>query len=218
VTTSDTTSASSPGIAFNIDGIPLNRGIEQAAALTQTNGNVGGAGSGYANWDTLNSAVTGGGQRIIYGNPFPNRIDDTFSNFDAQFNWAIGPVHLAYVGGYFNYSGHDLSSSTNNPLGNGDGTTTTYQWTDNLIHVLTDSQELRLSNQVPGFADWVAGVNWYHEHIRNDIRQWGADQTTPDTVPNVAGSQPLFDFLSNATQEAKEVFGQTTLHLGKQWD
>jgi iron complex outermembrane receptor protein len=331
VTTSDTTSASSPGIAFNVDGIPLNRGVEQSAAffdlervevlkgpqgtlygqsstggalniitnkpknelqasaevtvgdyntrrttamvnlpltggialraavnsnkhdgylipvdgsaplndqdnftsrvslldnfsddmsllLTQTNGNVGGAGSGYANWDTLNSAPTGVRQRIIYGNPFPNRLDDTFSNFNAQFNWAIGPLHLAYLGGYFNYSGHDLSSSANNPLANGDGTTTTYQWTDNLIHVRTNSHELRLSNQAPGFADWVAGVNWYREHIRNDIHQWSADQTTPDTVPTVAGSQPLFDFLSDATQEAKGAFGQTTLHLSEQWD
>src|SRR5882757_2717746 len=33
VTTADTTSASSPGIAFNVDGIPLNRGVEQTAAF-----------------------------------------------------------------------------------------------------------------------------------------------------------------------------------------
>ena len=33
VTTADTTSASSPGIAFNVDGIPLNRGFEQTTAF-----------------------------------------------------------------------------------------------------------------------------------------------------------------------------------------
>jgi len=331
VTTTDITSASSPGIAFNVDGVPLNRGIEQASAffdlervevlkgpqgtlygqsstggalnvitnkpqnelqasgdltvgsyntrrtnamvnlpltsgialraainfnkhdgylipsdgstpindqddftsrvsllgnfsddisllLTETNGNVGGAGSGYANWDTLQGAPTGSGQRIIYGSPFPNRLNDTFANFDAQLNWTMGPVHLTYVGGYFNYSGNDLSSSTNNPLGNNDGITTTYQWTDNLLHVLTDSHELRLSNQTTGFADWVVGVNWYHEHIRNDIHQWQADQTTPGTVPTAAGSDLNFEFLSNATQEAKGAFGQTTLHLNERWD
>jgi len=195
--------------------------------LTQTNGHLGGAGAGAVNWDTLHSAPTGGRQRIVYGgNPFPSYDDDSFSNFAAQFNWAIGPVQLTYVGGYLNYSANEQQASTNNPLGNSTFPgLPAYQALHIGSHTRTDSHELRLANQAPGFADWVVGINWYRELIDPDnTRLWVAPSPVlgppppPGTAPTLADSMNIFDFLSNTSRTAKGVFGQTTLHLSEQWD
>jgi iron complex outermembrane recepter protein len=193
--------------------------------LTVTNGHLGGAGGGSVNWDTLQSNPTGSRQRVVYGgNPFPSYDDDTFSNFAAQFNWTLGPVQLTYVGGYLNYTANEQQASTNNPLGNTPppcpcfvAGPPAYTWLHQGSHTLTDSHELRLANSAPGFADWVVGVNWYHEHIHDDNHLWYTPYA-PGTAPTVTDSVNFFDFLSNTIRTSKAAFGQTTLHLSEQWD
>jgi iron complex outermembrane receptor protein len=195
--------------------------------ITHTYGQLGGAGVGAVNWDTLHSAPTGARQRFVYGgNPFPNYDDDTFSNLAAQFNWALGPVDLTYVGGYLNYTASEQQASTNNPLGNSTFPgLPAYQALRINSHTRTESHELRLSSQVSEFADSVVGVNWYHEIIFPDnTRLFVAPSPVlgppppPGTAPTLADSMNIFDFLANTKRTAKAAFGQTTLHLGKQWD
>jgi len=189
---------------------------DMSLLLTETNGFLGGAGPGAGvNWDTLQSAARGAQQRVVFGgNPFRNFYDDTLSNFAGQFNWTLGPVYLTYIGALLNYTADEQQASTNNPEGNSifipdflspdpaapplvAAGPPAYVWLHLQSHTRTDSHELRVSNQKSGFADWVAGVNWYREDISNDdTHQWLApyDPTNLAVQPTMAAAVNNFDF------------------------
>jgi iron complex outermembrane receptor protein len=189
--------------------------------LQETAGNIGGPGAGGVNYDTLLGSPTGSAQRVVYDSPFQQLLDDTFSNFNAQFNWALGPVHLTYVGGYLNYSANEYSASTNNPIANGAGDGSgpaTYNWRDYRGHFLTDSHELRLANEKPGALDWVVGANWFRENIHESDHNWSAAAPSADSLPTIADSLNGIDPLNNTIHTAKGVFGQATWHATSEWD
>jgi iron complex outermembrane receptor protein len=189
--------------------------------LQETAGNIGGPGPGGTIYQELLNAPTGSAQRIVYPTPFANLLDDTYSNFTWQFNWAIGAVHLAYVGGYLNFSANENSAATVNPLANDSPssggafpffTEPNYAWRDYRGHFLTDSHELRLSNEQPGPVDWVLGANWYRENIHESDHNWTALATVPNEEPTVADSVNGIDPVNNTIHTAKGVFGQATWH------
>jgi iron complex outermembrane receptor protein len=195
--------------------------------VQETFGNIGGPGPGGAIYQQLLDSPRGAEQRIVYSNPFPNLLDDTFSNLTGQFNWGIGPVRLNYTGGYLLFSADEHSSSTFNPLANdspsGGGappfyTTPVYAWRDYRGHFATDSQEIRLSNNEPGPLDWVVGANWYRENIHESDHNWTATETIPDQLPVVADSVNGIDPVNETVHTAKGVFGQATWHATSQLD
>jgi iron complex outermembrane receptor protein len=192
--------------------------------LQATVGNIGGPGAGGVNYDSLINAPTGSGQRVVYGSPFPQLLDDTFNNYQAQYNWAAGPVHITYVGGYLTFSANEHSASTNNPAANETAPFIgpVYAWRDYRGHFLTDSQELRFSNEQPGPLDWVVGANWFRENIHESDHNWNAGFTAPNPDPNalpgLADSVNGIDPLNNTIHTAKGVFGQATWHATSQLD
>lgn len=197
---------------------------DMSLLLQETIGSIGGPGAGGVNYQTLMSAPTGSAQRTVYDSPFPQQLNDTFSNFTAQFNWAAGPVHVAYVGGYLNFSADEHSASTNNPVGNETAPLIgpVYLWRDYRGHFLTDSHELRLSNEQSGPLDWVVGANWFRENIHESDHNWDAGFTTPNPDPNalpgIADSVNGIDPLNNTVHTAEGVFGQLTWHATSQLD
>jgi iron complex outermembrane receptor protein len=194
---------------------------DMSLLLQETIGDIGGPGPGGLNYDTLLNSPTGSAQRVVYDSPFQQLLDDSFSNLNAQFNWALGPVHLTYVGGYLNYSANEYSASTNNPIANGAGDGSgppTYDWRDYRGHFLTDSQELRLSNEKPGIFDWVVGANWFRENIHESDHNWSAAAPSANSLPTLADSLNDIDPLNNTIHTAKGVFGQTTWHATNQLD
>jgi iron complex outermembrane receptor protein len=195
--------------------------------VQETLGNIGGPGAGGVNYDTLTGSPTGAAQRVVYASAFPQLLDDTFSNLSAQFNWGIGPVHLTYVGGYLNYSANEHSASTDNPLANDSPSnngpfpffsTPEYLWRDYRGHFLTNSQELRLSNEQPGQVEWVVGANWFRENIHESDHNWTATDPAPDALPVVADSVNGIDPVNQTIHTAKGVFGQATWHATSRID
>jgi iron complex outermembrane recepter protein len=192
--------------------------------LQETVGSIGGPGAGSVNYGTVTGAATGSAQRVVYDSPFRQLLDDSFSNFEALFNWAAGPVHVAYVGGYFNFSANEYSASTNNPVANETAPFVgpVYAWRDYHGHFLTDSHELRFSNERPGAFDWVFGANWFRENIHESDHNWNAGFQTPNSDPNalpgIADSVNGIDPLNNTLHTAEGVFGQATWHVTSQID
>jgi iron complex outermembrane receptor protein len=194
--------------------------------VSSTNGNIGGLGPGSANYDSLENNSTGSAQRTVYYDPFAHHLDDTYSNWYAQLNATAGFVHITCVGGYFNYSANEESSTTYNPLGNPNknggtyepSTTPSYAWRDYRGHFLTDSHELRFNNETPGVLDWVIGFNWFRENVHESDHNWNANQTADGGYPTIASSQNGIDPLNNTIHTASGEFAQTTWHVTDQWD
>ncbi len=195
---------------------------DMSLLLRQTNGSIGGLGPGGVLYDSLLTKSTGADQRQVYLNPFPNRLDDTYSNFGAEFNWTFGPAHLTYVGAYYNYSADEYSTTTSNPLANNNigqpYSVPTYLWRQYNAHFLTDSHEVRIANSTPGPFDWVAGLTYYHENSHESDHNWSAASTGtgyPNSVtgyPQVSDSLNGIDPLNQTLHTAKGVFAQTTWH------
>lgn len=188
--------------------------------LQLTNGNIGGPGSAGVNYSTLLSAPTGSAQRVVYESPFPQRLNDTFSNLNAQFNWSLGGVQLTYVGGYLNFSADEHSAGTANPLANNGNVLPLpqYGWRDYRGHALTNSHELRLANRNPGALDWVVGVNWFRENLHESDHNWNATAPSADSLPTVEDSVNGIDPLNNTIHTTKGLFGQVTWHATSKLD
>ena len=178
-----------------------------SAYLAVTGGHVGGVGPGNAVMRFVFDK-SGPDQRKVYGNPFSTSANETFANINGELNADLGFLHFTYDGGRLFLQQHDLSSSTNDPVGNGGGGGN-YNWRDYRGHFQTDSHEVRLSNSEPGRIDFVLGANWYKERIRESDHNWSA----PIATPTVAASNNGIDPVNLTTHESYGVFGQATVHL-----
>jgi iron complex outermembrane receptor protein len=193
--------------------------------LTYTGGTVGGLGQTQA---VYNSVVnySGAAQRAVYGNPFGGHIDDSYQNFNAEFNANAGPVHFTYDGAHLQYNAQDLTSSVNDPYGNGPafqvgffppvpypGEPASYLWRDYRGDFTTNSHEIRLSNAAPGPVDWVLGANWYKEEIHESDHNWVAPYSDPTLENSVNGIDPV----NQTTHTTYGVFGQATWHITDVW-
>ena len=187
---------------------------DMSLTLSLTGGHVGGVGSSNAILSrVLNSS--GESQRQVIGNPFGGRIKDDFANENWEFSAGLGLARLTYVGAHLRYNAHDKTSSTNDPLSNYQGpppAVATFNWRDYRGKFVTDSHELRFSNQEPGPVDWVVGANWYKEDIHESDHNWSA----PATNPTLAGSRNGIDPLNNTIHTTYGVFGQATWHVTDQ--
>jgi iron complex outermembrane receptor protein len=173
--------------------------------VTGTAANVGGV--GYASVPI--SAVlgnSGNAQLGAYANPFPSRIVDHFAMINARLDSTLGPVALTWIGGHLRFSADDLTSYTYDPATNSDQ----YEWRDYLLRpAVTDSQELHISNSVPGPWRWLAGVNWYREDIHESDHRFNA----PVSDPTLQGSTNAIDPANHTVHDSKGAFGQTSYTL-----
>ena len=193
--------------------------------LTFTGGTVGGVGQTQAVYNTV-ANNSGASQRNVYGNPFGGHIDDDFYNFNGEFNADFGAVHLTYDGARLRYNASDLTSSVNDPYGNGPafvpgffppvpfpGAPASYAWRDYRGDFTTDSHEIRLSNATKGILDWVLGANWYREEIHESDHNW----LSPYSEPTLANSVNSIDPVNETIHTTYGVFGQTTWHITDIW-
>jgi iron complex outermembrane receptor protein len=193
--------------------------------LTFTGGTVGGVGQTQAVFATVVNN-SGAAQRNVYGNPFGGHINDSFHNFNAEFNADAGPVHFTYDGARLHYNAQDLTSSVNDPYGNGPafqpgffppvpfpGPPASYAWRDYRGDFTTDSHEIRLANAAKSPLDWVLGANWYREEIHESDHFWLA----PYADPTLANSVNSIDPVNTTTHTTYGVFGQATWHITDVW-
>ena len=190
---------------------------EFSARLTATLGHVGGVGPGTAVYDILNAHdYRGAGASGILPNPFPTGLNDNFTNVDADLEYALGGIQLSYVGAHQQYHADDITSLNNNPGVNYSGPPQLFQplygWGQYQGHFTTDSHELRLSNNEPGMFDYVAGINYSRERIRESDHNWDA----PVTDATLVGSENGIDPVNTTTHTSYGVFGQTTWHATDQ--
>lgn len=190
--------------------------------LQETFGTIGGPGAGNAIYQNVIGAPIGSAQRTVDSTPFQNLLDDSFANSVALFDWNLGAVHLAYVGGYLDFKANEYSAATINPLANDSPssggvppfyTEANYAWRDYRGHFITNSQELRLLNAAPGPFEWVVGANWFREGISESDHNWTAMSPYPDTLPVIQDSVNAIDPVNHTVHLAKGVFGQTTWHM-----
>lgn len=188
--------------------------------LRETFGNVDGPSPGGVNYDTLLNEPKGAAQRVVYYNPYSQRVSDTYRNFTAQFNWVMGRVHLDYVAGHLSYSADEATSSTNNPYANDRPlfSTPMYVHHEYVGQFLTDSHEVRLSNQKPGAVDWLIGGNWFRENIHEDDHYWSAAQLSTGNYPTEVDLVNRSNVHNATLHTNTSIFGQTTWHTTSRLD
>lgn len=179
--------------------------------VSTTFGSVRGVGPATVPLGTFLSK-SGRAQRTVYGNPFGGATNEDFNNYNVEFKAGFGGVALDYIGARHDFSANDLTSSTNDPLGNYQGpppAVGTYTWRQYRGDVTTDAHEVRLSNAESGRIDWVVGANYTKEDIHESDHNWSA----PVSNATLAGSSNGIDPLNNTVHTSKGVFGQATFHV-----
>lgn len=181
--------------------------------LTGTFGHIGGAGD--AN-DAIYNRVehaSGDGRFNIFYNPMVGAggDDDNFNNYNAEFNWDLGPVHMTYDGAHMQFRGDDdFDPSTGDPASTGG--TPNYTWNTYHSNVTTDSHEVRFSNAHPQALEWVFGANYWKEYNVEDDLNW---QTLASCAPSLAPScnNPNPNIVGPTEHQAVGVFGQGNYHV-----
>ena len=192
--------------------------FSDAASLTLTGtfGHVGAIGTANAIWPRAVNAK--GKQRFdVYFNPMVGDLgdNDTFANYNAEFNADFGAVHLTYDGAHMLWRGFDNGDPlTQDPAGGGG--IPAYTWTQYGSHLVTDSHEVHLSNREPGKLDWVVGANYYVEDNNETDLNWqtldnGANCVAPTLA--AACSNPNPHIVGLTRHKAEGVFGQVNYHL-----
>lgn len=160
-------------------------------------------GVGFATVPLVNvQGHSGSAQRVVFGNPFPAKLDDHYENFNVELNTDLGPVRLTYVGAHLHYSPDEQTSGTQDPAANGNQ----YAWGHYTGDWKTDSHELRLSNAEEGALTWVVGANWNREDIHEDDHRLSAPVATPTMAASLNGIDPL----NNTVHTSKGAFTQAT--------
>lgn len=191
--------------------------------LTGTFGHVGGADSSN---DVIYSRVTrlkGNNRFQVYYNPFANGgQNDNFANVNAELNFDLGPVHVAYDGAHMWWHGEDnmdpqvmYAGQVNNPGGATDSSNA-FTWSQYSSHLTTDSHELRFSNANPASRlEWLIGGNYYHEYNNESDLNWQTLNTsTCIATPAATGcSLPNPHIVGPTVHTSKGVFGQLNYHV-----
>jgi len=185
--------------------------------ITYTGGHVGGVGAAEVPTDSL-AAGSGAAQRQAIGNPFPGKIDDSFSNVNGEVNTSFFDlVHATVDGGHLEFHAHEQSSFLNNPDANYGGPpaffTPEYGWRDYHGDFDTDDVEVRLSNEQKSALQWVVGFSWIRDTISESDHNWD----TPVATPIEADSSNAIDPLDHTVHTNKGVYGQLTYNLTDAW-
>jgi iron complex outermembrane receptor protein len=199
--------------------------------LTGMAGRIDAVGGGGASLNVdgnnnVTASVIGAG-----GNPFPGVVRDDFQRGYGQIDTDLGPTHLVYLGSYSHYatynqqSNHSFGAASSNQgdAANGnrllvrDGYDTTYH-------------ELRLSNRDEGALQWLAGVNYFYEHVNENGHIWQIAQPVAPCPPSggppycqivAAGGDPAYqngaNLLNYTTHESYGVFAHGVYEFIPDW-
>jgi len=98
-------------------------------------------------------------------NPFPAYVRDGFQGINGQLSADLGAVNLDYIGSYTHYRTNNQQSSS---IWGGDGQAP--QGARELVRDSYDTtyHELRLSGRDTARLQWLAGVNYFYEHVREN--------------------------------------------------
>ncbi len=176
-----------------------------------TVGHIGGVGVGTATLDNLDAGGSAGSN--IVPNYVPSFVDENFSNFNEQLNWRFDNVQLDVLGNEQHFSDHSQSTANFNPFDTGNATAAGSFALDDYQGVFNTTQfEARLSNVHPGFLEYVAGANYYHEKVHESDHNWTAPLSTTGSLSDTSQWVNGIDPLNTTQHRAYGFFGQVTLN------
>ena len=176
-----------------------------------TLGHLGGVGTSVAVDDNLKA----GGQLAdkIVPDYVPAFVKDDFQNYNEQVDWKLGGVQLDLLGNQQHFTDHTQTTGNNNPFDTGSPAAPASFALDDYHGVFDTNQfEARVSNANPGFLEYVAGGNYYHERIRESDHDWTAPLTATGGLSDSSQWVNNVDPVNTTTHEAYGFFAQATLH------
>lgn len=134
-------------------------------------------------------------------NPFPAYVRDDFQGYNGQLDADMSAVHLTYLGSWTHYqTDNQQSSDTWGSDGAGP------QGARELVRDSYDTtyHELRLSNRDEGRLQWLAGVNYFYEHVEENGHGFQIANTPAGACPaltspwtsQVPGSSPYCNIIA----------------------
>lgn len=170
--------------------------------VTATLGQIGGVGYGNSGvaLDVDNQYV-GTGTTIGYANRFAGHVSDHFSKGNIQFDAPLGPVHLTWLSSYSHYKTDNLMP---NYADGGDGQRLWVRDTYN-----TTYQELRFTNSDSGRLQYVAGLNYFYEHVQEDGHFW--------SVGDTSDYLNLINLLNSTSHTTYSAYAHATYELAPRW-
>ncbi len=183
-----------------------------------TIGHQGGAGNSAAIDDNLKQG--GSAAFDIIPNYIPSFVNVHFRNFNEQLNWKFGGVQLDVLGNEQHFTDHSQNTANGNPFDTGaahgppgvvlPAPAAQFALEDYSGVFNTTQFEARLSNVDKGPLDYVAGANYYHEHINESDTNWNAPVAT---VTNYNTWNLAIDPLNVTQHKSYGFFAQATYHF-----
>ena len=181
------------------------------ATAIATVGHIGGVGQSAALLDNLNAG--GSAQFNVVPNSVPTWVDENFANFNEQLNWKLGGVQLDLLGSEQHFSDHSQQAGNYNPFDTGSPTAGPSFGLDDYQGVFSTTQfEARISNNGKGFLEYVAGANYYHEHVHESDHNWFAPVNADGSLSATSSWINNIDPLNTTQHKSYGVFAQITAH------
>lgn len=202
-----------------------------SARVAVTTGKQEGLGAGLVPVGTA-LHESGHDQRTLPENPMDVGLDNEFTNLEWQFDWEVGPVTVTYIGSHQDYTNDEVRSLTREISGNLfwteqgvpipdprlapilglTGTQPSYQWAHWELEDETDTHELRVTNAEPGMFDYIFGINYLDEPMKESYHRFNA----PITMPTPEMSATQINPLNKTTNKSLGVYGQLEYNMTDQ--
>ncbi|HTP39067.1 MAG TPA: TonB-dependent receptor [Steroidobacteraceae bacterium] len=183
---------------------------ESSLRATVTLGHVGGV--GYGNTGValdIDERHVGEGTALAFANRFKGHLSDHYAKFNTQLDAPLGAVHLSWLSSYSHYRTDNLTPDYSY---GGDGQRL---WARETYD--TTYQELRFTNSDQHRLQYVAGFNYFYEHVEEDGHLFGVGD--PATV--VPGVDPdylnLVNFLNGTSHTTYSAYAHATYELAPRW-
>ena len=148
-------------------------GPDYSLRVTAAAAHIGGVGYGSTGAALdLSPNYTGQGTALGFINQFKGYTDDLYLRTNVQFDASHNGLHLVYLSAYDLYQANKLMPDYGSGA-NGQRLRIRNRY-DSTYH------ELRISNDLPGSLEYLAGVNLGYEHIQENGHVWSVES------PNVA--------------------------------
>lgn len=181
------------------------------ATAIATIGHIGGFGAGAALADNLQQG--GSAQFDIVPDPVPAFADQNFANFNETLNWKLGGVQIDLLASEQHFVDHTQNTQNNSPYDTGSATAApSFALEDYQGRFVTTQFEARISNTTPGFLDYVAGANYYHEQIHESDHNWNAFVNSDGSLTPTSAWANGIDPLNATKHKSYGFFAQFTLH------
>ncbi|MDH7639262.1 TonB-dependent receptor [Sphingomonas oryzagri] len=179
------------------------------ATVIATVGHIGGDGNGTVTADALDH----GDPFHIVPNPVPSYVRENFQNFNEQLNWKFGNMQLDLLGNEQHFKDNSQNTTNGNPFDTGTPTAAGSFALDQYHGVFNTNQfEARISNVNPGFFEYVAGANYYHEKINESDHNWIAPLSSTGGLSDTSEWINSIDPVNTTEHKSYGIFGQVTLH------